>query len=754
MPAGTMLSTSETCSIVVVVVLTSFAYRGALEGGFVFDDHLAIERNSDVTGDGTWANLLRNDFWGKPLALVDSNKSFRPLVVASFKLNHMYAPSPFCYHCVNVALHCVVTVLVCVTMKMLSSERDCTASMLVAGMVFGVHPVHAEAVTGIVGRAEIICAVFAILGFATLLVRQPSLLRCLAYLVLCAMAVLSKETGITVVLVTLASDAFMYKRLVPPARKVVSCALVVVGYWFLRTRLLGQVDLAGSMLLRKTENPILFAPTVLSKVLSTMYIQVVYLRLLVWPTDLCCEYPFDCIPLVNDFADTRCYYIFGAACGVLLVLGALLHQRAGVDLVAISWLVFPYLPASGIFLTIGTMLAERLLYLPSVGLALLLGNALKGFRLSVLGGSLAVLSAVWIDVLHARNLEWHSDETLFASALRVCPNAAKHHQQYGLLLLNELDVEQASEHLMKAHTLDPTWCEPPLYLGKVAAHNKNYEEALQWWRQCVYCPYLGDQCFSFYYELQKTLIENGNATAEFELGTVLGEVGNWRSAVSAYRQAGLRRFNNEDWEGAVEAFEAAVHAWEQMNVPLAPTKGEDEEMNHPCNIWYWQGTAYTKLTMQYSALRIFRRMFASCQAMPKAAMAAADGLGALYQAAAQSDVVKGRLRMTDVQIYEAHADVLITVAANKNIIGLTKEARDTYRTTAGQMLLKLSEVSRKCANIAKAVGVLEQRVPRVNDEVLCTALLRQGTQCGVPEALRRCTVCGGKVGKQCKKRSK
>ena len=71
---------------VLVHALAALTYSNALECGFVFDDHLAIEGNQDVVGSTALSGLLGNDFWGKPLVAVDSNKSWRPFAVLSFRL--------------------------------------------------------------------------------------------------------------------------------------------------------------------------------------------------------------------------------------------------------------------------------------------------------------------------------------------------------------------------------------------------------------------------------------------------------------------------------------------------------------------------------------------------------------------------------------------------------------------------------------------------------------------------------------------
>lgn len=73
----------------------------------------AILTNPDLLASTPWYRLLENDFWGTPLTERGSHGSYRPLCVASFRLNHFLGGlEPWGYHLVNVALHAACTVLV------------------------------------------------------------------------------------------------------------------------------------------------------------------------------------------------------------------------------------------------------------------------------------------------------------------------------------------------------------------------------------------------------------------------------------------------------------------------------------------------------------------------------------------------------------------------------------------------------------------------------------------------------------------
>lgn len=122
-----------------------------------------------------WINLIFDDFWGTPLTHSGSHKSYRPLCVLSFRFNHwLHELEPAGYHLVNVLLHCASTALFTLMTRSLLPARA-KLGTAVAGALFACHPVHTEAVAGIVGRADMGAAIFFILAFLSY--RRYTLLR-------------------------------------------------------------------------------------------------------------------------------------------------------------------------------------------------------------------------------------------------------------------------------------------------------------------------------------------------------------------------------------------------------------------------------------------------------------------------------------------------------------------------------------------------------------------------------------------------
>ena len=129
------------CSLVALAV-----YFNSLDLTFSFDDMKAVLDNKDVrTNESSWFGILVNDFWGAAMSDADSHKSYRPLTVATFRLNYMlHELQPLGYHLVNVLLHSAVCYLYVLLCGVVFSE---VWPALIAGLLFAVHPIHTEAVS-------------------------------------------------------------------------------------------------------------------------------------------------------------------------------------------------------------------------------------------------------------------------------------------------------------------------------------------------------------------------------------------------------------------------------------------------------------------------------------------------------------------------------------------------------------------------------------------------------------------------------
>ena len=172
------LPLSTFTSYLSVALVTTLVYS-RLHGTYLDDDQMAILQYREVVGcTSIWqlfdeaAALLRNDFWGIPLDRNLSHKSWRPLTTLTFRAGWcLHGDYPFGFHIVNTILHVLVTALFqCMCEQLVFHSRIVRRKSLrrslawVSAMLYGIHPIHVECVTNIVGRAEPLSAIFFILA--------------------------------------------------------------------------------------------------------------------------------------------------------------------------------------------------------------------------------------------------------------------------------------------------------------------------------------------------------------------------------------------------------------------------------------------------------------------------------------------------------------------------------------------------------------------------------------------------------------
>ena len=140
-----VVASHGTCALL-GALLAAACYLNSLQGALVHDDIFAIRDNADVKNTPLF-QLLRNDFWGKPMSDPTSHKSYRPITVLSFRLDYyLHGLEPYGYHVTNLLLHVIVTCLFGVVCRVVVFGWWCDVAFL-STLLFAAHPVHTEAVS-------------------------------------------------------------------------------------------------------------------------------------------------------------------------------------------------------------------------------------------------------------------------------------------------------------------------------------------------------------------------------------------------------------------------------------------------------------------------------------------------------------------------------------------------------------------------------------------------------------------------------
>lgn len=513
-------------SRLLVASVALICFINSYDGDFVFDDSEAIINNKDLNPATALSNIWKNDFWGSNLSSNSSHKSYRPLTVLTFRLNYLLAGGlhPVGFHVLNIGLHCVISALMIDVFAILIAGLACdgkakrlaqlpTASVL-AALFFATHPVHTESVAGIVGRADLLCALFFQLSFlsysrAFLAGDKPekfSVSWIMVSLLLCAVAMLCKEQGITVLGVNAAFDILVICNVnvydltrwllggkkaadvIEKARNglLVRLSLLLLGgslLLFARWRIMGT----GPPAFTEVDNPASFAENVFLRIVNYNYYYSLNAWLLLCPWWLCFDWSMGCVPLIKSAGDWRIVWLLLLwACLIGLIRQALCSpdssERRTLTF-GLVLLVIPFLPASNLFFRVGFVIAERVLYLSTAGYCLILAYALaccccRWKRLKkFLQAAMLALLGVSVARCALRSQQWRSEQSLFTSALSVCPLNAKVHYNVGKNLADRGNQSAAIKYYREAVRLHPKYVHAMNNLGNILKERNELQEA-------------------------------------------------------------------------------------------------------------------------------------------------------------------------------------------------------------------------------------------------------------------------------------
>ena len=394
------------CLLYTAIVLSLLVHAELRYADFVWDDRIAIIGNKDVHGDTPLSSLWYHDFWGQVLAHHDSHKSYRPMCVLTFRMNYWWSGlNASSYHVINVLLHSMTTAtmfwlgneIMGVFLERKSQKLLRPLASGFAALFFAVHPVHVEAVAGIVSRADIMAALFmqfALISYIKAKASHSNLLF-VGSLILVLFSALSKETGAAVFVLLLLIEILPFENDVNNKKNrdyFRKCGILYSTNWTSAIRLicttccalsffLVRLKIHGGHAIRKwrlVENHIAALPlSRLQTWLTIAHTHAKYAEYGLLPEEgmLAYDHGFNSstTAIISSWQDSRNLRTLMA---YSLVVAGMLYTavtRSRYLFFVAMLTLLPLAPALNIFFWVGTLLAERLLYLPSVGICLGVG---------------------------------------------------------------------------------------------------------------------------------------------------------------------------------------------------------------------------------------------------------------------------------------------------------------------------------------------------------------------------------------------
>jgi hypothetical protein len=524
-------------ALIVCVVLVAVCYANSLPNAFILDDVLIVAANEHIRHIDP-VHFLFQSYWG------DLNHAgiYRPLTIFTFSLEYpiwkVWAPG---FRLTNLALHALNGWLVFLIVRGLLGAP---AAALASAVVYVIHPVQTEAVVSIVGRSELLAA--ALFFTAWLAFRKGRT------------GWLAKESAITfpaIAMVEMAITEGGIRKVIESWRRFAVLAATGIAYLALRAHVLGGLGIPPSgQYLNGTM-------TLMQRWMTSGRVFLQYFKLLLAPIQVTGDYDFNSIPL----AGVRNW---DAWLGLILVGGLiatavyLAKKRPGVS-IGILFFFIVLLPVSNWIMPIALLMAERFLYTPVFGFALLAGMTWAAIRDSGPRRAVAAgIVSVCILLCISHNYIWQDTLTFHENAVRLLPQNARARLGYGFALLRVDRTQEAEQQFETGLKILPG--SAPLLAGLASTMMKMdggcqrvrpllakalAKEPGQWHSLWV----LGD-CFmmegkteqaeqSYRYAIQNS--EFPDAKLLFSWGRVLEGMGNKPTAIAAYERAALIDPNDE-----------------------------------------------------------------------------------------------------------------------------------------------------------------------------------------------------------------
>jgi hypothetical protein len=475
------------------VVLTGLAILAAgpsLSNGFTLDDIPLLVDNPRVHQLAWPWEYFRQSYWPPELTA----SLYRPITVLGFGLQWTAGGgAPWLFHAVSALLYVALTLLIYHLARSLLPPRPAW----IAAALFAVHPVHVEAVAGVVGQSEILVALLSVAATARYLEARtlpviPA--RHSAEIAgLYALACFTKEQGIMLPALLLGAELTVVRDPRTPAERrhtiwplLRLLMFAAVGFLAARTTVLGGLE-------GDSPNVAFRGVGLGGRALIMLSVVPEWCRLLFAPWHLQADYmPRE----LGEAIAPGVMALLGVTLLLLLALTAWRARRAvPVWSLGVLWIAVSLFPVSNVVIPTGILLAERTLLLPSAGAMLMIGALLGGaertrwgthpVRRGLVALAAGITLAAWSWRTITRVPVWRSNETLIAATLADAPLSYKIHWDRAKMLARAGQDSSAAAEYRQAMELFPQ--DPRLLseLGDRRRETGDCGRAIPWYRQAL-----------------------------------------------------------------------------------------------------------------------------------------------------------------------------------------------------------------------------------------------------------------------------
>ncbi len=478
---------SKTVLYIILVIVTFAVYANSLSNEFVFDDESVVQGDPTIT---SLANIPKF-FTGELGFHKVIGAYFRPVVSTSYAIDYsIWELNPVGFHLTNILIH-IINVLLFYTLLLLMFQKSQSAykdyAILIAALIFAVHPIHTEVVAWVSGRTDGFACTFFFASFIFYLKysKEQNNKYLILTLLMYFLSLLAKEMAITLPAVIVLYDLIINRlefREILKKRIVMYGSLIVLSglFMLLRWWALSQVI--------PRETYFYFYDRDTATAIFTMLQTIpLYFRLSIAPYGMLYHYS-GYMPDISSITEFRAIYaiVFIAVMG-----GASFYfiKRSPYISYAIILFFVTLLPVMNIVPTMNFM-ADRFLYIPSMFVSIIAAAVLfryftqKNYNLvMILSGTVLM---IFIYMTFTRNAEWKTNDILFMSAEGRAGTVT--YINIGNMYANKGNFDLAEVYFRKAIDLRKESLIGHNNIGKVFMVKANYDSAYYY----INCAYLLD----------------------------------------------------------------------------------------------------------------------------------------------------------------------------------------------------------------------------------------------------------------------
>jgi hypothetical protein len=420
-----------------IALLALLASVTSLGNGFAYDDRWIIVDNLHIHSFTAPWKFFSETYW----PVKNGAALYRPLTITLYSMQWAIGDgSPLVFHVVSVALY----LSICVLIFWLALQIMPRSAAWVASAFFAVHPVHVEAVANCVGQAELWTALV-LIGATAIYVRDRRtglpLTRESAWAIvgLYFVGMFIKENAIVLpallvaVEILLVDDRRRWRTRIDAMLPVLLwMGLAAAFFLYIRVSILD--DIGGDV-----AHPSLHNLGMGQRTLLMLGLVPEFGRLLLWPAHLFADYSPRAIPTLSSWNVGHIPALLFVGCCVILV--AISWKRAPVVAFGFAWFAIAIAPVTNILIPTGILIAERTLFVPSMGIMFVVGfaapwvleklqNRPRIVKIAV-AGELATMLTLGIGQSAERNYTWKSSDTVFRTLASEESSSFKAHYVLG-----------------------------------------------------------------------------------------------------------------------------------------------------------------------------------------------------------------------------------------------------------------------------------------------------------------------------------